>query len=313
MSAPGEERAQRAPRPPWSAFRAALDAQGFRPSRRLGQNFLLDENLARAIARDAGFAPGERVLEVGPGCGFLSVHLAQAGARLLAVEIDPRLHAIARDFLAPYTGVELLLLDVLAGKHRLAPEVERRLPPGADERWHLVSNLPYSVGGPVLALCAARAAPPASMTVLVQREVAERLVAAPGAAAWGPLSIAVQAGYDGSILRSASPALFWPRPRVESSVVRFELRPGAPPHAERCALIELGAALLRRRRQTLGRVLADLLLDRGRARSALEELRLDPAARAETLSLESLGALARALDWRCSDGPGSRGEFGQKG
>ena len=135
-------------RPPWSEFRAALEAVGFRPSKARGQNFLLDTNCARSIALDSGVGAGDFVLEVGPGCGFLSVHLAELGAELLAVEIDPRLAAIARRFLEPYPGVRLLEGDVLDGKHRLSPAVLEALP--AIEPWHVVANLPYAITGPLL-------------------------------------------------------------------------------------------------------------------------------------------------------------------
>ena len=280
-------------RPPWSEFRAALESVGFRPSRRLGQNFLLDGNLARAIARASGARPGEFVLEVGAGCGFLSVHLAEAGARLLAVEIDPRLFEVARRFLAGRPEVELLLSDVLESKHRLAAAVEARLPDRGP--WHLCSNLPYAVGGPLLALLAARAHPPDSMVVLVQREVGERLTAEPGEREWGPLSIAIQSAYRARAVRSVGPQLFWPRPRVESCVVRMDRRGELASIAERARLRELVGALLGRRRQGLTRVLGERLGDRDAARDLLRDLGLDGARRAETLSMEELWSLLAAL------------------
>ena len=281
---------ERPPRPPWSDFRAALREAGFRPSRRLGQNFLLDENMTRAIARDAEVAPGDFVLEVGPGCGFLSVHLAQLGARLLAVELDPCLAPIAAAFLAPYPSAEVVEADVLAGKHRLAPAIAARLPKtGA---WHLVSNLPYSIGGPVLALLAGRSHPPDSMTVLIQLEVGERLAAAPGTRAWGPLSIAVQWAYTVQGLRTVPASLFWPRPEVESAVVRMERRSDLAPAGDRARRQQIVARLFQRRRQTLGRVVSDLLRDRGRAEALLAAVGLDSRRRAETLSLDELAALA---------------------
>ncbi|HPF14844.1 MAG TPA: rRNA adenine N-6-methyltransferase family protein, partial [Planctomycetota bacterium] len=136
-------------RPPWKQFKEALQAQGFRPSRRFGQNFLLDENTARAIVADAGVVAGDRVLEIGTGCGFLTVHLAHAGVALLTVEIDPRLADVAESFLEPYANVRLVRGDALAGKHRLHPEVEAWSEGGP---WHLVANLPYAISGPLLAL-----------------------------------------------------------------------------------------------------------------------------------------------------------------
>ncbi|MFT4543108.1 MAG: 16S rRNA (adenine1518-N6/adenine1519-N6)-dimethyltransferase, partial [Planctomycetota bacterium] len=255
-SMPNEESTQadapdaRPPRPPWSAFKAALADVGFHPSRRLGQNFLLDENVVRAIAHAADLRAGEPVLEVGPGCGFLSVHLAHSGAKLLAVEIDPRLADVARSFLEPYSDVTLIECDVLAGKHKLAPEVEAALP--ADGEWQLVANLPYSISGPLLALMAAREHPPRSMTVLVQLEVADRLVAEAGTRAWGPLSISVQSAYRGARVRTVGPQNFWPRPKVDSAVVRFERLDELPPLALRERRVSLVARLFQRRRQALG-------------------------------------------------------------
>lgn len=284
----------RPPRPPWSAFKRALDEAGFRPSRRLGQNLLLDENAARAIARDARIPQGDFVLEVGPGCGFLSVHLAHAGAHLLAVEIDPRLAPVAARFLEPYPEAEVLLADALAGKRALNPEVEQRLP--REDPWHLVSNLPYSVGGPILANLADRAHPPDSMTVLVQAEVGERLAARPGSREWGPLTVGLQLAYTAEVLRRVPPGLFWPRPRVDSAVVRLVRHAPLAPVEERRRTRDLAARLLQRRRQTVGRVLGDLLGSREQADRALAAAQVEGGQRTGELDLGALGALAGEVD-----------------
>ena len=281
-------------RPPWSVFRAALDAEGFRPSRRYGQNFLLDENTARAIARDAEVGPRDSVFEVGTGCGFLTVHLAREAAQLWTVEIDPRLARVARPFLEPFEHVELIEGDVLEGKNHLSEAVVRRLE--SAEVWHLVSNLPYSISGPVLALVAGRDPRPASMTVLVQKEVAERLAAQPGTRAWGPLSLAVQIAYEPRILRSVGPASFWPRPRVDSSVIRCVPRRGAPDPVACGAVLALARKLFERRRQSLGRVLGEYLGSRERAEDLLLGLQLDSKGRAECLQVEEWLGLANALE-----------------
>jgi len=284
-SDPAEER-----RPPWAEFRAALDAAGFRPSRRLGQNFLLDDNAARAIARDARVGPGDFVLEVGPGCGFLSVHLARAGVELVGVEVDPRLAAIASAFLAPYPRARVILGDALAGKHELGPELRVALP--ASGAWHVVSNLPYSITGPLLASLAARVPEADSLTVLVQREVAARLAATPGSAEWGPLSVALQSAYAVRAERVLPANLFWPRPKVESQVVRLELRADRAGAAERGRVVTLAGRLLRHRRQSLGRVLRELLGDPELARAVLIEGGWPPELRAESLGLADLARLA---------------------
>lgn len=284
---------KRAPRPPWSEFKAALEAAGFRPSRRLGQNFLLDENAAKAIVRDAQVSSGDFVLEVGPGCGFLSVHLAHEGVKLLSVEIDTRLAPIAAGFLKPYSNAEVIEADALASKRVLAPEILERIPTSG--RWHLVANLPYSVGGPILACLAALPHPPDSMTVLVQAEVADRLAAQAGTRAWGPLTVGVQLAYEAEVVRQVAPGLFWPRPKVDSAVVRMVRREGIPEAPVREARRDLAAGLLQRRRQTLRRVLGDWVKDKQRASAALETAGLDGGQRVGDLDLEGLARLQAAL------------------
>lgn len=275
-------------RPPWSEFREALDAAGFHPSRRLGQNFLLDDNMARAIAQDAGVRRGQFVLEIGPGCGFLSVHLAESGANLLCVEIDTRLAPIATRFLEPFPGAEVILGDVLASKSQLAPYVMERLPDHSD--WALCSNLPYSISGPFLATVAQLDHPPGRVCCLVQKEVAERLAAGPGTTAWGPLTASFQETYDVTMGRLVAPQLFWPRPKVDSAVFLADLRPDAAPAELRRERIAFYRDLLQRRRQGLRRVLGDLV-GKERASAALEELGLEPQVRAETLGLDDLRRL----------------------
>jgi 16S rRNA (adenine1518-N6/adenine1519-N6)-dimethyltransferase len=278
-------------RPAWAALRAELAASGFRPARRLGQNFLLDENLLRAIVRDAGVGPGDRVLEVGPGLGFLTRHLLAAGAEVLAVEIDARLLERARAALGEQPRLAWIHSDVLDGKHALAAAVRARLP--AQGAWHLVANLPYSVSGPTLALCAALENPPATMTALVQRELGERVCAAPGTADWGPLSIRLQLGYDARLVRTVPAAAFWPRPQVESALVRLERRAAQPDPSLVRALSGLVERLFQRRRQQIARVLAEHAGSRERALDWLSRAGIEPGARAEDLDLAQLLALAR--------------------
>jgi len=275
-------------RPSWAHFQERLRAAGFRPARRLGQNFLLDENMLQAIARDARIARGETVLEVGPGLGFLTCHLLECGAELVCAEIDERLLAIAQSWIA---GPRWVLGDVLAGKHELAPAVAAQLPQSSD--WQLVSNLPYSVAAPLLAVLADLEYPPRGMTVLVQREVAERIAARPATSDWGLLSIALQSAYGVELLRHVPPQLFWPRPEVESSVVRLTLaRAGLPPGRRR-ELLTLAGRLFQRRRQTLGRVLGEIW-GRETALGRLSALGWPASRRAEELDLAQLLELAAA-------------------
>ena len=283
-------------RPNWTKVRAQLSAIGFRPSRRLGQNFLLDENMVNALVRDAGVGPGSKVLEVGVGCGFLTLPLAEAGAELVAAEIDERVLEVAREIVGDRAAVRYFLGDALAGKHQLNPELEAML--WRDDPWMLVANLPYSVSAPLMAVLAELDNPPTAMHALVQLEVAERIAAPHGTSDWGPLSVRLQASYTARVGREVPPGLFWPRPRVSSAVVVLERRPDPPPRADRDQLAALAAGLFQRRRQNIGRVLGDLLKDKDGARALLEAQGVDPSLRAERLPLEAFLALSRTTAWR---------------
>jgi 16S rRNA (adenine1518-N6/adenine1519-N6)-dimethyltransferase len=289
-------------RPPWSAFRAELERVGFRPSKALGQNFLVDPNAARSIAEDAGLPAGTRVLEIGAGCGFLTVQLAELGLELLAVEIDARLLEVARRLLAGHAGVRWLHADALAGKHALEPRLAAELP--RSEPWHVVSNLPYSISAPLLVLLARLPNPPRSLTVLVQEEVARRIAARPGEAEWGALSARLALSYRARAGRSVGPQLFWPRPRVGSRVAQLTFQPLDAPGGP-----ELGAAdvrhydalldeLFQHRRKQLAAALAEPMGGRARALALLEGAGLDPRSRAEGLPPAELLALARSPGWR---------------
>jgi 16S rRNA (adenine1518-N6/adenine1519-N6)-dimethyltransferase len=291
-------------RVPWNALKERLRAAGFHPSRRLGQNFLLDENLTRAIVRDAGVQDGDMVLEIGPGLGFLTMPLLDAGAQVLAVEIDDRLLDLLREMVEeqkqPDVGeFDSLHVDCLAGKHELAPEVLERLP--VEGPWHLVSNLPYSVSAPVLAVLAGLENPPVGMAVLVQLEVAERICAAPGSSAWGPISAKLQASYEVERGRTVSPGMFWPRPKVDSGIALLRRLPNPPTPEDWKHFSQLVSALFSRRRQGLGRVWGDMLKNKDLGRQVLEELGIDSKARAENLSMDQLRALAARPEWESPD------------
>ena len=288
MSGPGEFEAPRRAR--WSEIKSALESAGFEPSRALGQNFLVDENMLRAIVRDARVAPGDFVLEIGPGAGVLTAQLLAAGARVLAVEIDERLASFSREFLGE-ERVQWIVRDALAGKHALAPELIAALPTEGD--WKLVSNLPYSAGTPILAALARLPNPPRSATVLLQKDLALRLSAEPGSKTYGAISARLQAVYAIEHLRDLGPQLFWPRPQVDSSLLRLELRPERPSATELAALDPLLDTLFSQRRKTIRNRLAEYLGEGALADRACEQLGLDPRLRPEDVGHEPWLALLR--------------------
>lgn len=284
-------------RAPWALFKAELEALGFRPTKTLGQNFLVDPNAARSLAEDAGLGPDDWVLEVGAGCGFLTLHLAERAGTVLAVEIDARLHAVAARVLAERTNVQLLHADALASKHELAPAVRALLPVGRP--WHLVANLPYSISAPLLVVLARLDEPPRGMSVLVQEEVAERVAARAGEDAYGPLGVRVSLTYEAELGRRVGPQLFWPRPRVGSRVVALRRRVGPAPSSQDIAAFDrLVATTFQQRRKQVGTTLAGVLEGRGRVEEWLTAAGVDPRARVEELSPPQLLALSRTPEWR---------------
>lgn len=282
--------------PDGDEWRRRLEAEGFRPSRRLGQNFLVDATRCEAIAALAEPLRGTFVLEIGVGLGFLTRHLLARGAQVFGVEYDRRLADLSRDDLVAQAEAgggtyDLLVADALATKSSLAPELLAALP--QDRDWQVVSNLPYAVASPLLVLLARTARPPSAMTALVQLEVAARLAARPRSADYGALSVRLQAAYDVTVALRVPPGAFRPRPKVDSAVVRLVRRAPAPEAGELARVDAVTSAAFAQRRKRLRNNLGAVLL--GGAADAEELCRradVDPAARAEELDLAAFRRLA---------------------
>lgn len=281
-------------RPAFGALAPKLEALGFRPSKRFGQNFLVDDAMCREIAAASGVGPGDFVLEIGVGLGFLTHHLLLVGARVLGVEIDPRLAAVTREWIGDEPNLELCVTDALDGKHALAPAVVERLPTVGP--WHLVSNLPYAVASPIVALLARLPNPPRSMTVLVQHEVAERFVAKPGDDACGALSLRLSLSHRGKILRAVPASLFRPRPKVDSSICRLEvIEDGAQVTAGELAFLDhLVGVCFTQRRKLLRAPLATLCVSAGEADLWIAQAGIDRDLRVELLDAPMALALVRS-------------------
>lgn len=265
---------------------ALLGRHGLSPSRALGQNFLADPNTAERIVRLSGVAPGDRVVEVGAGLGSLTVALARSGARVLALELDRRLVPLLEEITASH-GVRVVQGDAMSC------DWDELL--GA-EPWRLVANLPYNIAAPLLLDLLAKVPAIEKMFVMVQREVAERLAADPGSAAYGAVSLR-RAYFATARLAGVVPAsVFLPRPRVESALLEL-VRLAEPPVSREVAsfgeidrLVSLGFAV---RRKMLRRSLAPLVGEETFARAGV-----DSARRPEELSLPEWGRLAAALAGR---------------
>jgi 16S rRNA (adenine1518-N6/adenine1519-N6)-dimethyltransferase len=294
------------PRQTTAYLKELFSQVGFTIDARRGQNFLVDLNLLDLLARAAAIGPDDVVLEVGTGTGALTERLAAAAARVVTAEIDPRLAQLARDRLVDHDNVTIVEGDALAAKHRLAPallaavESARAASPGG--RFLLVANLPYCVATPVISNLLALPRPFDAAVVTVQREMAERMTAAAGSSSYNALSAWVGCQCRGEIVRILPPSVFWPRPKVDSAIVRLDLQP-----ARRAAIGDLARfhAFVRdifcHRRKLLRGVLLRLAGGKGspearaRVEAAYAALELSPEARAEEIGPDQFVLLERAF------------------
>jgi 16S rRNA (adenine1518-N6/adenine1519-N6)-dimethyltransferase len=275
------------------AFVAALlRRRGIRPRRRWGQNFLIDANLLRKVADAAELRPEDGVLEIGPGLGALTRELASRARRVLAVEIDPFLYAaLTEETLADVPNARVLHADFL--EVDLEALVPAELGPG---RHPVAANIPYSITSPVVVRLLEHARLFDRIVLMVQREVADRLTAAPGTSDYGSLTLFVHLQADARRVAPVPRTAFLPAPDVESAIVRLDVReaPRYPDLAPERYLAVVHAAF-RQRRKNLANALTGPPLEwaREQARAALEAAGIDPSRRGETLTPDEFAALAR--------------------
>jgi len=263
-----------------------------RPKKHLGQHFLADGNLLRKIVAISGAGKGDRVLEIGPGTGALTRRLLETGAIVLAVEIDRGLAERLGETFATAVekgALEIICADIL--KVSLSTLARER-----DCRFNVVANLPYNISGPVLARLLAERRALTSMTLMFQREVAERITARPGTKAYGALSVMAQAYTDCKIEFDVSRRLFKPQPRVDSSIVSLKVleRPGVEV-ADETFFKRVVRSAFGTRRKTLVNALKPLSIDKDALARAIRSAGIDPSTRGETLGIAEFGALAREL------------------
>jgi len=264
-------------------IKSLLAAHGLRPKHRLGQNFLHDGNQMRRILDAAAITSGDVVLEVGPGTGALTERLLEADAHVIAVEIDTDLEPVLTQRFTPIGDrFQLIVGDILAGKHVLNPTVIDAL---RERPFKLIANLPYNIASPLLVNLAVDMPRWQSGIVMVQREVADRLVASPGTRDYGPISVMMQAMCEVTRLFVVPPGCFWPSPKVDSAVVQLRRR-DEPLTLDAHRLATTVQRLFQQRRKQLGAILgADAALPAGVQRDA----------RPESLTVEQFVQLSQYL------------------
>ncbi len=278
---------------PTSGVPGALRAIGIRPSRRLGQNFLSDPRVAERIASLVG-NPDEPVLEIGPGLGAITALLARGGRPLAAVELDLRLAEAVERLLLPYPAARVVRGDILEQRiEDLFGEGDVGHQAGVPVT--VVGNLPYSITTPAVEWILAQGARVRRAILMVQREYAQRLAAAPGGKEFGSISVFVGLHARVKSLFRVSPGAFHPRPEVDSIVLEVSPRPYPGTTAEeRRAVERLARAGLGTRRKTIANSLArGLGLDAAAARALLVSAEIAPERRGETLTIEEWVKVAR--------------------
>ena len=268
-------------------LRLLLDEHGLAPSRALGQNFVVDPNTVRRIARLSGVGPDTSVVEIGAGLGALTLALAETGAHVTAVEIDRGLVPLLRAQVEAQ-GVRVVEADALTLDWDELLSSSSSTP--NDTSWAMVANLPYNVAVPVVLRALDEAPKVVSMFVMVQREVGERLAAEPGDEAYGAVSVKVAYHATARVVGRVPASVFVPRPAVESALVRIERRPVVavdPAVVPADRLFELVRAGFGQRRKMLRQSLAGIVPP-----EAFTAAGVDPEARAETLGVQEWGRLA---------------------
>lgn len=261
--------------------------------KKYGQNFLIDTRVLDRIIQAAGITREDCVLEIGPGLGTMTQYLAERAGEVVAVEIDRNLIPILEETLAPYDNVTVINQDILKMDIRGLAEERGGRP------LKVVANLPYYITTPIIMGLFEKNVPLESITVMVQREVADRMQAGPGTGDYGALSLAVQYYAKPEIVANVPPNCFIPRPGVGSAVVRLTRYHTPPVQAEDGEkLFSLIRAAFNQRRKTLANSLGnapELGISRERTRQALEKMGLPATVRGEALNLEQFAELSRLL------------------
>ncbi|NPV71105.1 MAG: 16S rRNA (adenine(1518)-N(6)/adenine(1519)-N(6))-dimethyltransferase RsmA [Firmicutes bacterium] len=283
-----------------SVVAEVLRRHGLSLKRSLGQNFLVDENILAKVISAVDPRESDCVVEFGPGIGTLTVALAPLCRRVVAIELDRSLIPVAEAHTAHFGNVTVFRadaakIDLKAAMERVEPATTAAAGGGAARPWKVVSNLPYYATSPIIVNVLFSGAPVNRLVFMVQKEVARRIVAGPGDEAYGAFSVACQYWTTPRVYSSVPRAAFMPAPEVDSAIVVMDVREEPPAGvADQAFFFKVVRASFGQRRKTLAAALRGLF-GRDSVRGALESAGIEPARRAETLSIPEFAELARAL------------------
>ncbi|MCC2164986.1 16S rRNA (adenine(1518)-N(6)/adenine(1519)-N(6))-dimethyltransferase RsmA [Brotaphodocola catenula] len=271
-----------------------IQKYGFAFQKKFGQNFLIDPHVLEKIIASAGVTKDDMVLEIGPGIGTMTQYLAESAGRVVAVEIDNNLIPILQETLKDYDNVTVIHNDIL--KVDIAELAEKY---NGGRPIKVVANLPYYITTPIIMGLFESHVPIDNITVMVQKEVADRMQEGPGSKNYGALSLAVQYYAEPYIVANVPPNCFIPRPSVGSAVIRLTRHKDAPVQTkDEQMMFRLIRASFNQRRKTLQNGInnaSDLHFTKEQIASAIESMGLPPAVRGETLTLEQFAKLADLL------------------
>ena len=276
-----------------STIREIKDKYGFRLSKSLGQNFLTDKNLIDEIIESAQIGPEDLVMEIGPGMGVITMEAAEKAKKVIAVEIDKNLIPILKETLKDYDNVEIINKDILKTD-------VNGLIDGCKEKFagvKILGNLPYYITTPIIMKLLEDGVKADSITIMMQKEVADRIKALPETKAYGALSVAVQYYCTAEAVVNVPKEVFMPQPKVDSTVLRLCIRKEKPVILEdrdmffRCVKAGFG----QRRKTLLNSLMGIDNITKDIVRDALEKAGIDPSRRAETLNLEEFAKLSNEV------------------
>ena len=275
-----------------SATMDLVKRHGFKFTKSLGQNFLIDDNIVDKIVAGAGIGPSDKIIEVGPGIGTLTREMASRAGALMAVEIDKNLIPILTDTLGDFENVKIVNEDII--KADIRGLIDENLSGGPVK---LVANLPYYITTPIIMRFLEENINVTDIVVMVQKEVAERMNAQPGGKDFGALSVAVQYYCDTEIVVKVPRHLFVPQPNVDSIVIALRIRPERKYKVDDEDLYfkVVKAAFGQRRKTLLNSISSMGNLSKDQVKEALEEAGIDPKRRGETLSLDEFAILSNVI------------------
>ncbi|WP_178412724.1 16S rRNA (adenine(1518)-N(6)/adenine(1519)-N(6))-dimethyltransferase RsmA [Peptacetobacter hiranonis] len=275
------------------ATKDIVDKHGFKFSKSLGQNFLIDDNVIDKIIDGARVKEGDKVIEVGPGIGTLTREMAKRAEKVVAVEIDKNLIPILKETLADFDNTEVVNEDIL--KVDINKLVDEKLSGGPVK---LIANLPYYITTPIVMKFLEEDIPVTDIVVMVQKEVADRMNAVPSTKDYGALSVAVQYYCDTEIVAKAPRHMFIPQPKVDSTVIGLHIREEKKYKADNEQLFfkTVKAAFGQRRKTLLNSLSSMGVLDKAKIKEVLAEAGIDEKRRGETLSIEEFAHLSNIIN-----------------